>query len=152
MAAAVFAAKKWRELTEEPGTTGSAARLAESLAGDLAKRAGDAGKVGLQKATAGAREFVTEFKRARAERETELAVSLLAESQGSVDELRARRAAARAAADGGTGWGGDAARTPTNPAPTPTSPAPTRNQKSAANANGGPDPFAGDEEHVGYEF
>lgn len=50
-----------------------------------------------QRAGSAAGGFVSDFKAAFAEREQDLKASLLAETQGSLDELRAKRAAAQRA-------------------------------------------------------
>ncbi|GAA2248319.1 hypothetical protein GCM10010401_22710 [Rarobacter faecitabidus] len=124
VAVAVVATKKWRELKEQPGVTGTAAGFAESVAKQAGDRAAALSGALWERATHSAREFVDEFRVASAEREQELRESLLAETQGSEEDLRRRRA--------------ESAR--------------HRSAAARSTADADEDAFAGDEEHLGYEF
>lgn len=133
---AVVAAKKWRELKDKPGVPGKIAHVAESVAQKAGEKAAVLGGAVWARASASAKEFVDEFRVASRMREAELAQSLLAETQGSEEDLRARRDAAaskRAASE---------------------SRAAAQRARKSADKSGEPvvDEFEGDEDALGYQF
>ncbi|SNS37988.1 hypothetical protein SAMN06309944_0013 [Micrococcales bacterium KH10] len=122
VAVTVVAAKKWRELSHRQDAVGSAARLTGAAAEQVGRQLSNAGGALWDRFSGRAGDFVADFKEAATERERQLAQSLLADSQGDVEELKARRAESRDSA---------------------TRPSAARRQDSE---------FAGDEELLGYEF
>ncbi len=125
VAGALVAARKWQELRSHS----PAAELVAKAGGVAADRFAVLGSKALGQVKVATVRFLDDFRVARDERNEQLADALLAPSQGSEADLRARRARVP---DSGSAPGGV--------------------QSSSGASAASPDEFAGDEAALGYEF